>query len=364
MLASLAHGLRTEKTNATPISITATAPGRYEGVDMLNRQWLDLSTEKAIEPEIEIVDPHHHMWDVETRYGLYEVDDLRADTEAGHKVVETVFIDCGSNYLDDGPEHLRPVGETIYMAGRAAESERTEGATIAAIVSHADLCLGSGVAEVLEAHIEAAEGRFRGIRHAGARDEDGAVPVSRVQPPADLYRQSDFQEGARTLAAMGLSFEAWQYHPQLDMVVDLAHSVPELPIIVNHLGGPIGVGSYANAWEQVLQDLRADLTRLAEADNVVLKVGGIGMTRFGARWHEAETPPTSDQLLGVWADTMRFAIDTFGPDRCMFESNFPVDGETTGYVALWNAFKKVSVDYSADERADLFAGTARRVYRL
>ena len=331
---------------------------------MLNRQWLDSSTEQAIEPEIEIVDPHHHMWNVETRYGLYEVDDLRADTEAGHNVVETVFIDCGSNYLEDGPEHLRPVGETIYMADRAAETERTEGATIAAIVSHADLTLGAGAAEVLEAHVEAADGRFRGIRHAGARNEDDAVPVSRVQPPPDLYRQADFQEGARTLAAMGLSFEAWQYHPQLDMVVDLARSVPELPIIVNHLGGPIGVGRYADAWDEVMSDLRASLTLLAEADNVTLKVGGIGMTRFGARWHENEAPPTSDQLLEVWGDLLRFAIDTFGPARCMFESNFPVDGETTSYVVLWNAFKKVSVDYSQAERSDLFAGTARRVYRL
>ncbi|MDH3681780.1 MAG: amidohydrolase family protein [Acidimicrobiia bacterium] len=331
---------------------------------MMNRDWLATATEQAIEPELEIVDPHHHMWDTETRYGRYELDDLWLDTGAGHNVVDTVFIDCGANYLTEGPEHLRPVGETIYMAGRAAESEESEGATIAAIVSHADLTLGAAVTEVLDAHVEAAGGRFRGIRHSGARVDDDAVPTSRVQPPPDLYRQESFQEGARALAQKGLSFEAWQYHPQLDMVVDLARSVPELTIIVNHLGGPVGVGRYADARDEVLADLREGLTALAAHNNVSLKVGGIGMTRFGARWHEIGPPPTSDQLLEEWADTLRFAIDAFGPGRCMFESNFPVDGETTGYVALWNAFKKVSADYSDDERADLFSGTARRIYRI
>jgi predicted TIM-barrel fold metal-dependent hydrolase len=331
---------------------------------MLDRGWLASGTEEAIEPDLEIVDPHHHMWDTETRYGRYELDDLRLDTGAGHNVVETVFIDCGANYRADGPLPMRPVGETDYIAGRAAASEQTPGAVIAAIVSHADLTLGPAVAEVLEAHIAAAGGRFRGIRHSGARSDDGAIPVSRVQPPPDLYRQAGFQAGARALASMGLSFEAWQYHPQLDMVVDLARAVPELPIVVNHLGGPIGVGRYADRRDEVLADLRVGLAALAEHENVTLKVGGIGMTRFGARWHEADAPPTSDQVLADWGDTMRFAIETFGPQRCMFESNFPVDGETTGYVVLWNTFKKVSAGYTDDERADLFAGTARRVYRL
>lgn len=331
---------------------------------MMDREWLDRATEEAIEPELEIVDPHHHLWDTVTRYGRYELDDLRTDTGAGHNVVETVFIDCGANYLTEGPDHLRPVGETIYVAGRADESDRTPGARIAAIVGHADLTLGSGVGEVLDAHVEAAGGRFRGIRHSGARAEDDEVPTSRVQPPADLYRQRSFQDGARTLAAMGLSFEAWQYHPQLDLVVDLARAVPELPIVVNHLGGPIGVGRFASRRDEVLAELRHGLAALAALDNVVLKVGGIGMTRFGARWHEAELPPTSDQLLDVWGDILRFAIDTFGPARCMFESNFPVDGETTSYVALWNAFKKVSTGCTDTERADLFAGTARRFYQL
>ena len=331
---------------------------------MMNRQWLELATEVAIEPDLEIVDPHHHMWDTVSAYGRYELEDLRADTNAGHNVVETVFIDCGANYLSDGPTHLQPVGESHYIAGRADESDRTPGAKIAAIVSHADLTLGSSVREVLEAHVEAAGGRFRGIRHAGARLDDPAVPTSRLAPPADLYGQDGFRQGARTLASMGFSFEAWQYHPQLPLVTDFARAVPELTIVVNHLGGPVGVGRYAHDWDGVLAEVRHGLATLAELDNVVLKVGGIGMTRFGARWHENELPPTSDDLLDVWGDTMSWAIDTFGPRKCMFESNYPVDGETTGYVALWNAFKKVSSGYTEAERQDLFSGTARRVYRL
>lgn len=331
---------------------------------MMNRDWLEQRTEEAIEPELEIVDGHHHLWDFENRYGLYELDDLRLDTGSGHNVVETVFIDCGANYLSDGPSGFRPVGETMYVAARADRSDRTPGARIAAIVGHVDLTLGASSGEVLDRHIEEAGGRFRGIRHAGARAEDPSVPVSRTEPAADLYGQAEFRAGARQLAARGLSFDAWQYHHQLDAVADLARAVPELSIIVNHLGGPLGIGSYADQWDEVHAELRVGLGTLAELENVWLKVGGIGMTRFGVGWERDEMPPKSDDVVSKWSDTMRFAIDSFGPSRCLFESNFPVDGETISYAVLWNAFKKVSAGYTADERADLFAGTARRVYRL
>ncbi|MFT7602271.1 MAG: L-fuconolactonase [Acidimicrobiales bacterium] len=331
---------------------------------MMNREWLALHSEEVIEPDLEIVDPHHHMWDYETVYGAYELDDLRTDTDAGHNVVETVFIDCGANYRTEGPVHLQPVGETEYIIGRAEASDSSPGARISAIVSRADLTLGSAVAEVLEAHIEAGRGRFRGIRNAGARTDEPSIPSSRAQAPLGLYTQEDFKQGARTLASMGLSFEAWQYHTQLNDVVDLARAVPELPIIVNHVGGPLGVGSYADRRDEVWADTRRGLAALAELDNVVLKVGGIGMTRYGVGWENDATPPSSDEVLGVWGDMLSFCIETFGPSRCMFESNYPVDGETCSYVVLWNAFKKVSAGYSTSERAELFAGTARRIYRL
>ena len=330
----------------------------------MDREWLAKRTEEAIEPELEIVDGHHHLWDVQSRYGRYELDDLRTDTGSGHNVVETVFIDCGSNYLTEGPEALRPVGETTYVAGRAAESDRTPGARISAIVSHVDLTLGPAAGDVLARHIAEAGGRFRGIRHSGARADDPSVPISRTEPPADLYRQPAFQDGARELVRRGLSFEAWQYHHQLDAVADLARAVPELPIIVNHLGGPLGIGANAGRWDEVHAELRNGLRALAPLENVWLKVGGIGMTRFGVGWENDELPPTSDDVAATWSDTVGFAIDTFGPARCLFESNYPVDGETVSYAVLWNAFKKMSADYSSAERADLFADTARRVYRL
>ncbi len=331
---------------------------------MMDRAWLAQTTEAALEPELEIVDPHHHLWDTETRYGCYELRDLRLDTGAGHKVVETVFIDCGANYRTTGPEHLRPVGETEYVAGRADESDRTPGARIAAIVGHADLTLGSAVTGVLETHVAAARGRFRGIRHSGARADDDAVPTSRVQPPPDLYRQQGFLDGARALAALGLSFDAWQYHHQLDQVLHLARTVPELSIVVDHVGGPLGVGRYAGRRGNVLDLLRAGLRPLAQCPNVSVKLGGVGMTRYGTGWEHEARPPDSDRVVEIWGDVLRWCIDTFGPGRCMFESNYPVDGETTGYVVLWNAFKKLSASYDQAERADLFAGTARRVYRI
>ena len=330
----------------------------------MDRTWLARTTEPAVEPRLEIVDAHPHLWDFETIYGRYELDDLRTDTESGHRVVQTVFIDCGANYRTDGPEALRPVGETEYATSRAVESESTTGAVIAAIVSHADLTRGEAVAEVLEAHIEAAGGRFRGIRHSGARAEDPTVPPSRTEPPAGMYRQDGFTAGARALAANGLSFEAWQYHHQLGDVLELARAVPELPIVVNHLGGPLGVGRYADRWDEIHAEVRRGLEPLAGCANVAVKLGGVGMTRFGTGWEDRDRPPGSDEVVEVWGDLIRWTIDTFGPDRCMFESNYPVDGATTGYVVLWNAFKKLSSGYSSTERADLFAGTARRFYRI
>lgn len=331
---------------------------------MVNRARLELVNEPPIEPELEIVDAHHHLWDTETRYGRYDLDDLLIDTGAGHNITSTVFIDCGANYRTSGPVELRPVGETEYVATRAVASEQTSGATIAAIVGHADLALGPAVTDVLEAHIDAGGGRFRGVRHSGARAGDPAVGSSRVGPPAGLYALPSFRDGARALAALGLSFEAWQYHHQLAEVVDLAVAVPELSIVVNHLGGPLGVGGFADRRAAVLAELRNGLAALAELPNVSLKLGGVGMIRFGAGWEHQPLPPDSDAVADHWGELIRWAIDHFGPDRCMFESNYPVDGETTGYGVLWNAFKKISVDYGKAERQQLFSDTARRIYRI
>ena len=310
--------------------------------------------EEALEPDLEIVDPHHHLWDFDTPYGRYELADLKRDTGAGHNVVETVFVECSSNYFETGPEHLRPVGETVFVAAQADLGDQTPGARITGIVGRADLT-GPAVAEVLDAHIEAAGGRFRGIRHAWAMKDGDDV---------HLYKHDNFQAGCRVLASYGLSFDAWQYHFQLDDVASLARAVPELSIVVDHVGGPLGIGRFAGKRDEVLAETKAGLAVLSELDNVTLKVGGIGMVRYGTEWVPNDRPPNSDDVLDAWGDMMRWCIDTFGPSRCMFESNFSVDAQTTSYVVLWNAFKRISAGYSDAERADLFAGTARRVYRL
>ncbi len=331
----------------------------------MDRSWLARTVEDALEPELEICDPHHHLWPRATgRYPKYDLEDLRADTGAGHNVVDTVFIDCAAEYRSDGPEALRPVGETEWVAGRADASDRTPGARIAGIVSHANLLLGDAVEEVLLAHVAAGGGRFRGIRHAGAWDASPEIPASHSNPPPHLYTDESFGRGLAVLGRMGLTFEAWQFHPQLGEVADLADQHPEVTIILNHIGAPMGVGPYAGQREAVRAAWRPAMQRLAGCANVVLKVGGIGMTRYGAGFEQAELPPSSDELLAYWGDDLRFCLDAFGPSRCMFESNFPVDADSCSYVTLWNVYKKVSVGYSEGERAELFRGTARRVYRL
>lgn len=332
---------------------------------MLRGDWLALTFEEALEPDLEICDPHHHLWPEPTlRFPRYDLEDLQLDTGAGHNVVDTVFIDCAAAYRTEGLVALRPVGETEFVADRAARSEQQEGATIAAIVSFADMTLGDDVRPVLEAHVAAAGGRFRGIRHVGAWDGSDAIAASHTNPPPHLYRQDDFRRGLAVLSSMDLSFEAWQYHTQLGEVAELAAALPDLSIILNHIGGPLGIGPYAGKRAQVEEAWRADMVTLAAAPNVTLKVGGIGMSRFGTDFHSWDAPPSSEQLLERWGDQLRFCIATFGTSRCMFESNFPVDSESCSYTVLWNAFKKVSADYPPEERAKLFHGTARQVYRL
>ncbi len=325
-------------------------------------QWLARTVEDAIEPELPICDPHHHLWDHPT--DRYLLDELHADTGAGHNVVRTVFVECMSAYRPDGPETMRPVGETEFVAEIAAASAAAGGPEIAGIVSYADLRLGPGVEDVLAAHAEAGEGRFRGIRHATSWDADPSVHNAHTDPTEHLMADADFRAGLATLGRMGYSFDAWLYHPQIPDVAGLARAHPDVTIVLDHLGGPLGVGPYANRRREILEWWRPVMEDVASCPNVVLKVGGIGMAAYGDGWHKQDAPPTSDELVARWGDPIRFCIDTFGPDRCMFESNFPVDKKGTSYVVLWNAFKKMAAGYSDAEKADLFHGTASRAYRL
>jgi len=326
--------------------------------------WLAATIEEPVDSLEEIVDPHHHLWDFPT--GTYLLPELHLDTGAGHNVTQTVFVECGAGYRDQGPEHLRPVGEIEFVRGQAELSAEQDGAEIAAIVGFADLTRGEAVEEVLEAQQAAGGGRFRGIRHANAWDASDQIRESHTKPPAGLLGHSNFRAGFAKLGEMGFSFDAWMFHPQVEELVDLAASVPETPIVLDHLGGPLGIGPYAGIRDEVRATLRPALEALAQHEQVVVKVGGIGMSIYGVGLNRFPEAPTSEQVAELWSEDIRHCVDTFGPERCMFESNFPVDRQGCSYTVLFNAFQRVAEEagWSSLERAELFSGTARRFYRL
>jgi predicted TIM-barrel fold metal-dependent hydrolase len=331
-----------------------------------NEAWLAKQAKEAIlEPELPIVDPHHHLWDHANH--RYLLDELLADTGSGHNVTATVYIDCRSMYRADGPAEMKPVGETEFANGVAAMSASgIYGATraCAGIVSYVDMTLGARARAVLEAHVVAGDGRFRGIRHAGGWDPSPDVRNSHTNPPKDLYAQANYRAGVAQLGALGLTYEAWQYHPQLKDVAGLARAVPQTTMILNHCGGPLGIGPYASKKDEVFANWRADMAELAKCPNVVVKLGGLGMDIGMFDHMHRPVPPTSREIADAWKPWIQTSIEAFGADRCMFESNFPVDKLSTGYAVLYNAFKLMAAGASAGEKAALFSETARRVYRL
>jgi len=334
-----------------------------------NQAWLAQVSEDALEPELAICDPHHHLWDRRpTRVAeRYLLDEILEDVGGGHNVVSTVFIECGAMYKADGPQPLRPVGETEFVNGVAAMSASGlyGSCRIAAgIVGTADLRLGDAAADVLDMHLAAGGGRFRGVRQSAAWDADPSLPPGRVNPGPGLFGSADFRAGFRHLAPRQLSFEAWCYHPQIPEVTALARAFPDTTIILDHFGGPLGVGGYSGRGEEIYAQWRTSVAELAGCPNVVAKLGGINMEINGFGWHEHPRPPTSQELADATRPYYEFTIEKFGVDRCMFESNFPVDKVTCSYTVLWNAFKRLTSACSANEKARLFHTTAARIYRL
>ncbi|KPF77853.1 amidohydrolase [alpha proteobacterium AAP81b] len=330
--------------------------------DMLGRDdWLAQVAEPAIDPDRPIIDPHHHLWTAgQYPYGLPE---LRRDTASGHNIIATVFIECLAGYRADGPEHLRCVGETDYVLGVARDSDASGGPPIAAIVGSADLRRASHVDEILDAHEAAGEGRFRGIRHAAAWDASPAVGISHHRPPPGLYRDNMFRRGFMRLAKRELSFDAWLYHPQIPDLINLAAAFPDTVVIADHFAGPLGLWPYTNR-KAVFADWQRDMAKLAECPNVVVKLGGLAMPVGAWGFETADRPPTSAELVAAQGDWYRAAIDLFGPDRAMFESNFPVDRQSLAYSTYWNAMKRIAARYGEEEQDALFRRTAARVYRI
>lgn len=342
--------------------------------------------EPVIDPSLPIVDAHHHLWDRRASAGglapasahgfertvrytpLYLLDEMLADCRSGHNVRATVYVQGGAMVRCDGPLPLRPVGETEFANGVAAMcASGTYGdvRVCQAIVGFADLTAGGVVEEVLAAHIGAGGGRFRGVRHSGAwsADPDVLGPLAHGRSAA-LFANSAFREGFARLAPLGLSFDAWLFEPQLDDLVDLACAFPDVRIVLNHAGSPLGVASYAGTRESRLPAWRKSIAALAALPNVYVKLGGLGMFFCGFDTFMAETPASSVQLAGQWRPYIEPCIEAFGAGRCMFESNFPIDRPTCSYRTLWNAFKLLAQGCSAEERTALFSGTARDFYRL
>ena len=342
------------------------ATHRFGRIAPPDDEWLaKQEKEPILDPELPIIDTHHHLWE---RGGhTYLLDELLADLDTGHNIIATVFEECRSMYRADGPVEMRPVGETEFVAGIAAMSASGGyGPTRVAqgIVGVADLTLGDRVEPVLEAQIRAGGGRFKGIRHSAGYDPDPVIGNSRPDMQPHLYDRPDFRAGLKRLAAHGLSLDAWLYHPQLADVAALARAVPEATIVMCHCGGVLGYGPYANRKDEILKTWRAGMTELAGCPNVCVKLGGMLNRGAALDFRDRSAPPNSEEWAAAWRPYVETSIELFGARRCNFESNFPVDKMGTGYATLWNAFKRIAAAASADEKLALFSGTARRVYRL
>jgi L-fuconolactonase len=338
--------------------------------------------EDVIDPEIPIIDPHHHLWHhqppplaapvygwekVMRQKARYLLDELLTDLGSGHNIVATVFMECGSHYRAEGPPELGPVGETEFVARVAAEADSRAASTTrvcAGIVGHVDLTIGDRVQAVLEAHLLAGEGRFRGVRQSASYDADQRVLANLNAASPDLYGSDDFRAGFRWIGQMGLVFDAWVVEPQLPQLIDLARTFPGAPIVLDHLATPLGLGRYSGRQAERFPIWRKNIQELARSPNVTVKVGGLGMDFCHFPSFLADPPFNSEQLAAEWRPYIETCVEAFGADRCMFESNYPAEAGAGAYATIWNAFKRAVAGASADEKTALFSGAADRVYAL
>jgi predicted TIM-barrel fold metal-dependent hydrolase len=344
----------------------STAPATASGLYADPREdWLAQHTEEIIDPKRPIVDPHHHLWD---RGGLrYMIEEISTDIASGHNIIATVYVEARSMYRAGGPEEFRPVNEVEFANGAAAMSASGgygPALICAGIVGHANLLLGDRVKAVLEAEIAAGQGRFRGIRHSSAWDSEAAVASMYATRPKGLLLDHTYRKGFACLAPLGLSFDAWLFHPQLSDFVDLARAFPDTKMVLDHCGGPVGLGRFAGRREETFPAWKASIQEVAKCPNVSVKLGGLAMRLLGFDFHERAKPPSSEQAAAAWRPYIETCIEVFGPQRCMFESNFPPDKGQCSYQVIFNAFKRIAAPYSEAEKTALFSKTATDVYRL
>jgi predicted TIM-barrel fold metal-dependent hydrolase len=345
---------------------TSNAPASKSGLYADPRQdWLALRKEEVVDPARPIIDPHHHLWD---RGGQrYLIEEMAADIASGHNIIASVYVEARSMYRAGGPEALRPLGEVEFANGAAAMSASGcygPAAICAGIVGHANLLLGEAARPVLEAEIAAGNGRFRGIRHSSAWDADANVAHMYANRPKGLLLDATFRKGFACLAPLGLSFDAWLFHPQITELTDLARAFPDTKIVLDHCGGPVGIGSYANRRDEIFAGWKASIREIANCPNVVVKLGGLAMRLLGYDFHERPMPPSSEEAATAWRPYIESCIEAFGAERCMFESNFPPDKGQCSYQVIFNAFKRIAAQYSEAEKTALFSKTATDFYRL
>jgi len=324
-----------------------------------NDEWLNQVDEPVLEPELEIVDAHHHLWkDPAMAYGSAH---FASDLNSGHNIIQTIFMECKTAYRETGPEHLKPVGETEFVASMASRPEIQN--RIAGLVAHADLT-NEFLDEVLDAHEEAGGGLFKGIRHSGAFDPNPDQLLIPGRAPKDLFEQDQFRQGVEQLGLRGLPFDTWIFHHQIEAFCNLANAVPGTTMVLDHVGMPIGVGTYAVQKSQIFQKWKHDIRELSQCQNVRVKLGGLAMPDMGFGWDLRDKPANTRDFVAAFAPWYDHVVDCFGSERCMFESNFPVDRLSMSYKTLWNGFKQLSSNYSHKDRKNLFSAVSRNVYRL
>ena len=328
--------------------------------------WLAQVQEEIIDPQLPIIDPHHHLWNGDNQLAgsfPYLIENLNEDTFSGHNIVGTIFMECAQGYYSNGEEKYKPVGETEFVVNLIKASKKLLKTTnIIGIIGYADLMLGGEVKDVLDKHLLKGEGLFKGIRHAAGWDKNPEIHNSHSNPIENIYYNKSFREGAEELIKLNLTFDAWHYHHQIKDLSDFAINYPELTIIHDHFGGPLGVGPYEGKKKEIFQKWKDDISLLSESKNVFAKLGGLAMPVNGWNFHKQDKPASSDQIIDLHQEYYLHTINCFGVDRCMFESNFPVDRRSVSYHVLWNAFKKMILDYPDEDKNKLFFKNAKDVY--
>ena len=341
-------------------------------------------TEAILEPDLPIIDPHHHLWDLrpmlpmfpEPRHRFietllpvahYTFDQFNAEVASGHNIVATVFMECGAFYNAAYDDAKKSIGEVEFVNGVAAQSASGlygNSRLCAGIIGHADLQLGAAAGEVLDALQAASPNRFKGIRHQGAWDADTDVLGPPFHAPPELYKNTAFREGFAELGKRGMSFDAWILEPQLPDVIDLARAFPDTPICLDHCGTPLGMASYSGKLEERFDIWRSNIIELGKCENVMVKLGGLAMHNCALPKDGPAAGIGSEELARLWRPYIETCIEAFGADRAMFESNYPVDRWGATYPVLWNAFKRIASGASDSEKTALFAGNASRFYRI